>query len=328
MKHRHRHPNAYRADILRTIRKESRRFLAVMSIAALGVMMFSGLRASCEDLRRSADRFFDQQNLHDLSIASTMGLTDDDVRALRAVDGVEKAEGFCSVKTNVSAGGRTHSVTMITLSDSGMDQPLVLEGRLPETLSETAVTQKFLHDTGLAVGDTITIQDEDSEEAGSSYGDSTADETSGSEKTASGSSAESISASDASSGGSMAATTKDSEESGSIDLPEVYDDISADDESASLCSRVLTIVGSVTDPTDVNNPFGSLNYRSGSANTAFVKKGAIDSGYYTSVRLTIEGTGKLYCFSSSYKDTVRAVKSLIEEDIREKRESSRTSEIR
>ncbi len=326
MKHRHRHPNAYRADILRTIRKESRRFLAVMSIAALGVMMFSGLRASCEDLRRSADRFFDQQNLHDLSIASTMGLTDDDVQALRAVDGVGKAEGFCSVKANVSASGRTHSVTMITLSDSGMDQPLVLEGRLPETLSETAVTQKFLHDTGLTVGDTITIQDEGSEGASQSSGGSTTGEASGPEKSAGGSTTEAASAVGESAGSSKAETT---ETSSRINLPDVDEDISAEDEgSASLRSEVLTIVGAVTDPTDINNPFGSLNYRSGSANTAFVVKDAIDSGYYTSVRLTIEGTEKLYCFSSAYKDTVRAVKSLIEEDIREKRESSRTAEIK
>ena len=45
------------------------------------------------NLRASADAFFDAQDLFDLRIQSTLGLTDDDVDALAAIDGVEAAEG-------------------------------------------------------------------------------------------------------------------------------------------------------------------------------------------------------------------------------------------
>ena len=58
----------YGKDIIRTIRGNLRRFLAIAVITILGVAMFSGLEAACEDLRRSGDRFFDSQKLFDLQI--------------------------------------------------------------------------------------------------------------------------------------------------------------------------------------------------------------------------------------------------------------------
>ena len=72
----------YSKDILRTIAKEKRRFISIMVICMLGVMMFSGLKAACEDLRVSADDFFDAQKFHDLSAVSTLGFDEDDLKRL------------------------------------------------------------------------------------------------------------------------------------------------------------------------------------------------------------------------------------------------------
>ena len=54
--------------------KGKKRFMALAVIAALGVCMMSGLKASCDDLRYSADEFYDQQNLFDIMVVSTLGL--------------------------------------------------------------------------------------------------------------------------------------------------------------------------------------------------------------------------------------------------------------
>ena len=62
---------AYTKDIIKTIVKGMKRFVALAIIAALGVCMMSGLKASCDDLRISADDFFDKQNLFDIMVVST-----------------------------------------------------------------------------------------------------------------------------------------------------------------------------------------------------------------------------------------------------------------
>ena len=63
------------------------RFIAIAAIVALGVGLLSGLMAMPIDMRTTIDEYFDRQNMHDLRIVSPLGLTDDDVAAIAAVDG-------------------------------------------------------------------------------------------------------------------------------------------------------------------------------------------------------------------------------------------------
>ena len=78
--------NAYWKDIWRTVKKEKKRFISIAVIAALGVTMMCGLRASCVDLRYSADAFFDEQKLFDIRVVSTLGISENDLTALEKVD--------------------------------------------------------------------------------------------------------------------------------------------------------------------------------------------------------------------------------------------------
>ena len=109
--------NPYVSDIIRTIRRSKRRFLSIMVISMLGVMMFSGLKAACEDLRVSADDFFDAQNFHDLSVVSTLGFDDDDLRALQEMDEVADVQGIYTEDAQAVCNDTDLSVTLTTLGN-------------------------------------------------------------------------------------------------------------------------------------------------------------------------------------------------------------------
>ncbi|OUO32887.1 FtsX-like permease family protein [Olsenella sp. An293] len=156
--------SAFTRDILRTVRGSLKRFVALAAITALGVTMLTGLRASCVDLRNSADAFFDEQSLFDVRVQSTLGLTDEDVEALAALEGVEAAEGGYVETAYTTVGSVSEKVDVKALSPSGMNEPLVLEGRLPESEDEIAVTQRYLKDSGLTIGDTVTFHGADDDE--------------------------------------------------------------------------------------------------------------------------------------------------------------------
>ena len=155
--------SAFTRDTLRTVRGSLKRFVALATITALGVTMLTGLRASCVDLRNSADAFFDEQSLFDVRVQSTLGLTDEDVEALAALEGVETAEGGYVETAYTTVGSVSEKVDVKALSPSGMNEPLVLEGRLPESEDEIAVTQRYLKDSGLSIGDTVTFHGADDE---------------------------------------------------------------------------------------------------------------------------------------------------------------------
>lgn len=158
---------AFSKDVLRTVRGSLKRFVALATITALGVTMLVGLRAACVDLRNSADAFFDDQGLFDVRVQSTLGLTDEDVDALSRLDGVEAVEGGYAETCYTTVGTTSEKVDVKALSASGMNEPLVLEGRLPEFAGEVAVTARYLKDSGLSVGDSVSFHGaDDGEESG------------------------------------------------------------------------------------------------------------------------------------------------------------------
>lgn len=152
---------AYHKDIWRAIQNGKKRFFSLMLITVLGVTMMSGLKAACVDLRRSADSFFDRQGLFDIVIMSTLGMTSQDVRVLSELEEVETAEGAYNTTVYTVNHGKRQSAEVKTLSKKGINEPYVLEGTLPESSEEIAVTEKFVKETGKAVGDTLTIEEKD-----------------------------------------------------------------------------------------------------------------------------------------------------------------------
>lgn len=88
---------ATRKDFYMEIRKSPGRFISILFIVALGVAFFSGIRASEPSMRITGDAYFDQAGLMDIKAVSTLGITENDIKALEKVEGVARAEGPTAV---------------------------------------------------------------------------------------------------------------------------------------------------------------------------------------------------------------------------------------
>lgn len=141
-------------DIRRTIFRNKKRFCSILIITALGVMMLSGLKAACDDLRYSADQFYDEQQVFDIQVVSTMGLNEDDLAALRKANGIERAEGVYRETVYTSVNGSSQNMDVQTLGGQ-LNTPYLLKGRLPENEKEIAVSKTYADDSGKTIGDTI-----------------------------------------------------------------------------------------------------------------------------------------------------------------------------
>ncbi|MCR0570807.1 ABC transporter permease [[Clostridium] innocuum] len=141
-------------DIRRTIFRNKKRFCSILIITALGVIMLSGLKAACDDLRYSADQFYDEQQVFDIQIVSTMGLNEDDLAALRKANGIERAEGVYRETVYTSVNGSSQNADVQTLGGQ-LNTPYLLKGRLPENEKEIAVSKTYADDSGKTIGDTI-----------------------------------------------------------------------------------------------------------------------------------------------------------------------------
>lgn len=138
------------------IRRSLGRFMSIFFIVAIGCAFFSGIRASEPDMRYSGDTYFDNKNLMDIQVISTLGLTDDDLQAIEDADGVEAAEGGYSVDVLCSEGDSRIVVHVMSLLPT-MNQVQLEEGRLPEEENECAVDVDYLNESSLEIGDEITF---------------------------------------------------------------------------------------------------------------------------------------------------------------------------
>ena len=147
---------ALRKDFYMEIRRSLGRFLSIFFIVAIGCAFFSGIRASEPDMRYSGDAYFDAKNLMDIQVISTLGLTDKDIQAIEAVDGIEHAEGGYSVDALCTDGNSQIVVRIMSILPK-MNQVQLEKGRLPEAEDECAVDVDYLTQSGMEIGDEITF---------------------------------------------------------------------------------------------------------------------------------------------------------------------------
>ncbi len=139
------------------IRKTLPRYLSILFIVALGVAFFSGVRASEPDMRLSADVYYDEMNFMDIRVISTLGLTDGDLEAIRAIPGVSRAEALLSVDAFLDT--QENSLVAAVQSLTGdINRYRVSQGRLPEQSGECLLDEAFLLYGKYQIGDTITLR--------------------------------------------------------------------------------------------------------------------------------------------------------------------------
>ena len=285
---------AFSKDILRTIGGSKKRYLSIVAICALGATMLTGLSIACLDLRESAEALYERQHLYDISVQSTLGLTQDDVDELAGIEGVAVAEGGYEIETYTEVDGIRSTVMLKALLSSGINEPYVVEGSLPDAPNEIAVTENYLHAANKSIGDTATFEDAVAEDpTGLSDLNTSADT------------------------GSEADSGESGDEQSSADDPLIP-------------GGTYTIVGAVIDPTNITQPEGPIAFRASTSSdyTFFVDESAVaDTSSYTVVYLTVSGTEGLSSYSSEYEARVDEVQSRVE-DLAPQRERARTEEIK
>ena len=144
--------NRLTTDAAREIRHTFSRFLSILVLAALAVAFLAGLRATAPDMQYTADNYYDRTGFMDGWVLSTLGLTQGDLDALAAADGVEEVEGAWTV----DATAVDQIVTVRSMPEK-LNLLEVKRGRLPQAADECVTEGLLLVELGLDVGDTIEL---------------------------------------------------------------------------------------------------------------------------------------------------------------------------
>lgn len=152
-------------DAVRTVKRTLPRFISIIAIVALGISFFAGMNATAPDMLDTMKEYMSSSNAMDIQIISTAGLTDDDIRILGSITGVEAIKGEKYFDGTVKANGSTISdidgsemtirvlsldTTAVINTENGysdptyMNRPELIEGSWPTSPNQCVVDQSTL----------------------------------------------------------------------------------------------------------------------------------------------------------------------------------------
>lgn len=152
-------------DIIRDIKKSKGRFLSIMCIIALGVAFYSGIKISPMVMKDTSDSYYDEYNLMDIKLLSTLGLTDKDVDEVKKIENIEGVFPTYSVDviTKYKSQEQVSKIHALPLDDikennkNYINKVKVVQGRLPQKSGECVIEKSKVDKLDVALGSKINL---------------------------------------------------------------------------------------------------------------------------------------------------------------------------
>ena len=153
-----------RKDTLRNIKKNILSWISIIFIAGTAAAAYLGITFAAQGMRKNGNEFYTNTRFRDLEIVSTLMLSEGDIEAVKAVNGVRDTEGLWFFNCKIRSGKKQEGISVSSLTER-INVPLVRSGTLPADSGECAVEQTVADKLGIKVGDTVKLTEDGSEDA-------------------------------------------------------------------------------------------------------------------------------------------------------------------
>ena len=143
-------------DSLRAIRKTYKRFISIILMALLGVAIFVGINATSDNIANAVGTYFKQYDIYNLKLASTLGLTNEDLKAVQAIDGITTAVEVYEKDVLLDINENQYVVSAMEYNEN-LNKVKILEGAIPQKQNEVVIDQKLAQEKNIKIGDKIKL---------------------------------------------------------------------------------------------------------------------------------------------------------------------------
>lgn len=148
-------------DIFREMKRSFLRFASIFVIVALGVAVYIGITQTGPDMLLTAKNYARAYNLFDFRLLCSYGITDDDVAAIRNVEGVAGVMPAQSIDVLVRGKEKSWVTRVHSLPEGEGDDQInrlqLISGVLPTKSNELVSNERFLRSANLHVGDNVKL---------------------------------------------------------------------------------------------------------------------------------------------------------------------------
>lgn len=168
---------SYRKNILREMKGSMSRVISLFGIVMLGAMMLTGLASFPPSMRIAGQQYYVNQNVFDLRVLSTLGLSEEDIAAIEATEGVSCVMPVRTVDTESRWKGEDTTFVArlqeldrdpLAETEDNMNRLVLLSGRMPEQPGECVVQVLGTAD-GVELGSVLLLNEESEEINGTQF---------------------------------------------------------------------------------------------------------------------------------------------------------------
>ncbi len=142
-------------DSIKEIKNTYKRFISILLMAFLGVGFFAGMKAASPDMINTIDQYYKENQVYDIQVLSTLGLTEDDREEIKKIEKIDTVIGTYEMDGKLEVENKEVITKLMCIEE--LNQPILVQGELPKNQKECVVEEKFLELNHKTIGDKIEI---------------------------------------------------------------------------------------------------------------------------------------------------------------------------
>ena len=139
---------------LRAITSSYKAFISLMCISLLGVGFFVGIKTTAPDMIYTFDNYYDDLNVYDVKITSTVGFSDNNIEEIKKIKEIKNTTLVYNKDRIIKINDSEFALKFIEITDD-INKIEIIDGRKPKNKDEIVVEENLLIENNLNIGDYI-----------------------------------------------------------------------------------------------------------------------------------------------------------------------------
>ncbi len=142
--------------LLRTAWRYKAQFISMIIMIAIGSGVFLGFNIEWKSIEEDTSAFFESTNYADFRLYSETGFTDEDIKAIQSISGVDAAARFLSVNADIADAKK--SLALMVSENYTVSTMYISQGRAYDANSDGIwLSDRFAEKNGYHIGDTLIL---------------------------------------------------------------------------------------------------------------------------------------------------------------------------
>ncbi len=124
------------------IKARKKIFISIMFMSLLGVGFFAGIKATSPAMKDTIDSYYQELNMYDIELMSSLGINDDVLDKIKEIPNVESVSGIMTSDVIASYNDKKAVLKVHSITDD-INKLHLVEGRLPENSLECVLDERF-----------------------------------------------------------------------------------------------------------------------------------------------------------------------------------------